>query len=238
MAGYSGYSMSNNAVSAYGRGAVPKSKITKNWMQAHGLLEFFGSAKKLKAAIAAEHITADEWHHTSKKFNCTDFFDGESINEQMTDLFQRALDPKVFEKNDFIQFLKISYADLRIITQRKMMQACADEAGCFVARMKRENAEKLRIVKLRMRENTRLVRAVRNGFLGESAIYRKKEAYWSDRSRVEASQKCWRDVYAFLERHGIKEVNFGFPFTKTPPSALEMAGTDRVKQGRCSVEFD
>ena len=37
MAGYDGYSMSNNAVNAYDDGMVPLSKINSAWLSEHGI---------------------------------------------------------------------------------------------------------------------------------------------------------------------------------------------------------
>lgn len=58
MAGYSGFSMSNNAVEAYGSGLLPASKI-----------------KGIPAPLIKKYCWAGEWHHSSKNFNRVDFFD-------------------------------------------------------------------------------------------------------------------------------------------------------------------
>lgn len=57
MAGYCGYSMSNNAIDAYNRGLCPASKI-----------------KEIPAKLVRKFATPDEWHHTSGRYNRTDFF--------------------------------------------------------------------------------------------------------------------------------------------------------------------
>ncbi len=62
MAGYNGFSMSNNAVDAYARGLLPASKAARE----------FGF--KSTAAVRA-CVHPSEWHHTSKEFNATDFYD-------------------------------------------------------------------------------------------------------------------------------------------------------------------
>lgn len=84
--GYSGYSMSKNAVSAYEAGEMPKSKWTKKAI-IDGIKEVceelnlryeskFESFKK--ADLWGMFITWSSWHHTSKCFNETDFY---AINE-------------------------------------------------------------------------------------------------------------------------------------------------------------
>ena len=87
MAGYSGFSMSNNAVIAYRNGEKPLSKWTKQ-----EILDNCGDK-----AILLNKLTLMElrdlllywcsWHHTSKKYNKTNFyafdFDKlEDINEE------------------------------------------------------------------------------------------------------------------------------------------------------------
>lgn len=62
MTGYCGYSMSNNAVKAYEDGLVPASKI-----------------KGVPAALVQEFCTAEEWHHTSNRYNRTDFYDASKV---------------------------------------------------------------------------------------------------------------------------------------------------------------
>lgn len=57
MAGYHGFSMSNNAVAAYDAGLVPASKVPG-----------------VPAALVAEHCRAAEWHHSSKNFNRVNFY--------------------------------------------------------------------------------------------------------------------------------------------------------------------
>jgi hypothetical protein len=64
MAGYSGYSMSNNAVAAYNDGLLPASKIGK--YPTH-LIERF--------------CQAAEWHHSSKNYNRVNFYSPEAVAE-------------------------------------------------------------------------------------------------------------------------------------------------------------
>ena len=73
--GYVGYSMSVRAARAYSEGKLPKSKAAKE----------LGIPVKL----FTELFRPSEWHHTSSKFNVTDFYDMEAIREEI------ATDPKV-----------------------------------------------------------------------------------------------------------------------------------------------
>jgi len=62
MAGYSGYSMSNNAVAAYEDGLVPASKIPG-----------------IPAALVKSYCYPSEWHHTSCQFNKTNFYNVDKV---------------------------------------------------------------------------------------------------------------------------------------------------------------
>ncbi len=81
MAGYNGYSMSNNAVAAYLDGEMPLSK----WTKAAIIKAIFENceiaeekADLLKKMTAKElkdnFLKCSSWHHTSKFYNCTDFY--------------------------------------------------------------------------------------------------------------------------------------------------------------------
>lgn len=85
MAGYRGYSMSNNAVYAYENGEKPLSKWTKS-----DIIESIQDAiddeivelkitieevKKLPAKVLkSEFLEKSSWHHTSNHYNRTDFY--------------------------------------------------------------------------------------------------------------------------------------------------------------------
>ena len=97
MAGYNGYSMSNNAVAAYENGEKPLSKWTKA-----DILEGIEKAirkeeltlncsmeklKKLNVKLLKEIcLTYSSWHHTSNHYNKTEFYslDYDEI-EELTD---------------------------------------------------------------------------------------------------------------------------------------------------------
>lgn len=85
MAGYNGYSMSNNAVSAYDNGEKPLSKWRKSDILEEieieinaGRLELLCDYKKLKklSATALKEVCLyrSSWHHTSNYYNRTDFY--------------------------------------------------------------------------------------------------------------------------------------------------------------------
>jgi hypothetical protein len=78
MAGYDGYSMSNSAVAAYNSGERPWSKIrplVAGWLVKKGL---FKTRRVATAALDCQrergNIHRSSWHHTSSKYNRTDFF--------------------------------------------------------------------------------------------------------------------------------------------------------------------
>jgi hypothetical protein len=71
MAGYDGFSMSNNAVDAYESGRMPASKIAKKIGR--------GATARGVAAV----LQTAEWHHTSSWFTETKFYDfDEAVHER------------------------------------------------------------------------------------------------------------------------------------------------------------
>lgn len=81
MAGYYGYSMSNNAVSAYENGEKPFSKWTKADIVReirNSELEFNFSMEKIKKVpvkvLRDRCLMKTSWHHTSSYYNTTDFY--------------------------------------------------------------------------------------------------------------------------------------------------------------------
>lgn len=99
MSGYSGFSMSNNAVKAYKSGKLPLSKINKDVFEeakAEYLYECelentcFSkeeAAKMLDGKTLAEFkaylktCKPSEWHHSSKFYNSTNFYDVANLIE-------------------------------------------------------------------------------------------------------------------------------------------------------------
>ena len=81
MAGYCGYSMSNNAVDAYNNGEKPISKWKKQAILS-GIKELdidlkcdFAKLKKAPAKVLKDLcLYQSSWHHTSSYYNETDFY--------------------------------------------------------------------------------------------------------------------------------------------------------------------
>lgn len=83
MAGYNGYSMSNNAVMAYSNGEKPLSKWTRSailtaivGMIMDGDLpeEIIADVDGAKTATLKEFLVPTSWHHTSSHYNRTTFY--------------------------------------------------------------------------------------------------------------------------------------------------------------------
>lgn len=81
MAGYNGYSMSNNAAAAYNSGEKPLSKwtkiaifeeITENCDIPEEKMTVL--QKMTVKELKKEFLHWSSWHHTSKMYNCTDFY--------------------------------------------------------------------------------------------------------------------------------------------------------------------
>ena len=82
MAGYHGYSMSNNAVAAYEQGERPWSRWTKQ-MMVEEIRQVEETSLACPAAVICSAslevlrrllLTKSSWHHTSKNFNKTNFY--------------------------------------------------------------------------------------------------------------------------------------------------------------------
>lgn len=78
MAGYNGFSMSNNACAAYGDGRMPISK----WTRAEILSRIesirpdsLALFQKVKVSVLKDRLlSCSEWHHTSSWYNKTKFY--------------------------------------------------------------------------------------------------------------------------------------------------------------------
>lgn len=94
MAGYHGYSMSNNACYAYECGKRPKSKWTKaailEALAEYNGEEFAEAAKPYKVSVLKEAVLETlEWHHTSSKYNRTAFYEPKEygdVQEMLADI--------------------------------------------------------------------------------------------------------------------------------------------------------
>lgn len=97
MAGYKGWSMSNNAVSAYEGGEMPRSKWSKDKIMCRirrmvrnneiNLSCSLGELQRTPLEVLRENcLQYSSWHHTGKYYQTTDFY---SINidsiEELTD---------------------------------------------------------------------------------------------------------------------------------------------------------
>lgn len=77
MAGYDGYSMSNNARLAYESGERPLSKWNKDaFLEEVADLEgeIYEKVKNTPLYILKEFLDYSAWHHTSKHYNITEFY--------------------------------------------------------------------------------------------------------------------------------------------------------------------
>lgn len=80
MAGYCGYSMSNNAINAYELGEAPLSKWSKSKIisaaEEQGVeREIIEILKKHSLTVLRQNaLEKSSWHHTSKYFNRTNFY--------------------------------------------------------------------------------------------------------------------------------------------------------------------
>lgn len=72
MAGYNGYSKSNNAMMAEQNGRYPMTQAVKVVRAATGL-----STKVIKARLEA--LWGGEWHHSSKMYNRVNYYDAEQL---------------------------------------------------------------------------------------------------------------------------------------------------------------
>ena len=123
MAGYNGWSMSNNAVAAYEDGDKPLSKWTKSdiFNAINEQVEIKCSIEKLKKlpvkVLKGICLRCSSWHHTSSYYNQTDFY---------------SLDVKRVEEltDDKIKELLLSYkADKKAEVTEKIMAFLIGEYG-------------------------------------------------------------------------------------------------------------
>jgi len=110
MAGYAGYSMSNNAVDAYDDYKMPLSRL-KQWL-----------------GIKDVSFSACEWHHTSSKYNSTDFYDARDA----------------VKNGDLRKFSNPKPNDLQIFHRYLIKTIIIDEAGLELTPKNIEKLEALR----------------------------------------------------------------------------------------------
>lgn len=105
MAGYHGYSMSNNAVNAYEDGEKPISKWTKTDI-INEILSINPKLdekllKKVNVSILKNNaLTYAGWHHTSNHYNETNFYKIDDDVENWTDDFVKTLTAAQVEKKE------------------------------------------------------------------------------------------------------------------------------------------
>lgn len=127
MAGYNGYSMSNNAVTAYENGEMPLSKWTKreiifaisniNTDVDENLVK-----KLTKQTLQDEFLSLSSWHHTSKFYNQTNFYeiDEEAVeeltNEKLKEMIEEQNEEKAYKKSWTRESLRTEhgFAEFRI----------------------------------------------------------------------------------------------------------------------------
>lgn len=118
MAGYNGYSMSNNAISAYESGERPISKWTKKAIieavkEINSNIDLSGlSVKELKSHC----LTQSSWHHTSKKYNKTDFY---SIYEDVESWTQDTVENIIAARNEELNNQKIRMENMKLAKELK-----------------------------------------------------------------------------------------------------------------------
>ena len=79
MAGYNGWSKSNNAIVAEEGGRYPLSIAVKKMAEKTGVTQ-----KKCRAIL--EKVGSFEYHHSSKNYNCVDYYDVDDAIEKMDDV--------------------------------------------------------------------------------------------------------------------------------------------------------
>ena len=107
MAGYSGHSKSNNAIDAERQGLMTASAAAK--------------ALKVSAAAVKDVLTPSEWHHTSKCFNKTSYYDIERHLAVLAGEFDVRLDEVADEDYD---------AAAEMIDMRKFTRGWTGESAC------------------------------------------------------------------------------------------------------------
>ncbi|WP_461371868.1 hypothetical protein [Candidatus Darwinibacter acetoxidans] len=79
---------SNNAITAEDEGLVTASKISRAWLEENGIDEQVGFIKWM---IRIQMIGPSEWHHTSKFYNRTYFYDAEDIADKIESLGEKSM---------------------------------------------------------------------------------------------------------------------------------------------------
>ena len=119
MAGYQNYSMSNNAVDAYENGEKPLSKWTKQdildeMRQIGYSAEMLEKAKSTNVSnLKSAMMRRSSWHHTSCKYNRTNFYSVDS-DKTLNDLdFKEIKKVKIEKVNPMYVVALVRYDDWR-----------------------------------------------------------------------------------------------------------------------------
>jgi len=113
-AGYSGYSMSNNAVDAYENGEKPKSKWTKqDILSAVSEInpDIVDDLKKISLPLLKDKLLYNSsWHHTSNYYNKTEFYSvDEDVVVELTPDIINSWENKAVNKNNGVKKGDIDY---------------------------------------------------------------------------------------------------------------------------------
>lgn len=117
MAGYYGYSMSNNAIDAYERNEKPISKWTKKDIMEELVLQGASSSlletvKKIRLKVLREVVLEKcGWHHTGKFYNRTDFYrvDASRIDLETIDSIAQYSAMKFEQPKTKVSYRKVRY---------------------------------------------------------------------------------------------------------------------------------
>ena len=123
MAGYDGYSKSNNALAAESEGKLPLTRAIPEVRSATGC-----AAKEARAALLANGPV--EWHHTSKQYNRTNYYDVGAAVRRINAAPMLAALPQ-----DWLARMKTIYSighceEGRINRINAAVDALAEEYGC------------------------------------------------------------------------------------------------------------
>lgn len=135
MAGYNGYSMSNNAVEAYKSGAKPLSKWKKddfisyaeeNFSNKENYVEKIEELKKINiAGLKDKFLYNSSWHHTSKEYNKTNFY---SIDEIEFEEFFETENEKREKEEKRLKLFAENLEKIKIEEQEKAKKKAEAEA--------------------------------------------------------------------------------------------------------------
>lgn len=123
MAGYYGQSMSNNAMDAYSMGERPMSKWSKAdiidevYRLDDGYWEKVGLNRFHLGALREFFLTYAGWHHTSKHYNCTEFY---------------SIDENAVEDHDLAALEREESFAVEELAEKKERAICAVEKGRIV----------------------------------------------------------------------------------------------------------